>query len=103
MFMVICAREVIVTGLRLLAIPRGVTLAAEKAGKIKTVLQIVAVYLIMILIVLAEFDISGQWYRTLVSSLANGIYIFMIGVVLITLSSGCSFIWNNRKEIFHVR
>ena len=103
MFIVICAREVIVTGLRLAAIPRGITLAAEKAGKVKTVLQIVAVYLIIILIILAQCYVNARWYGALMSSLAGGIRIFMVGVVVITLWSGLSFIWNNRKEIFNVR
>ena len=103
MFIVICAREVIVTGLRLAAIPRGITLAAEKAGKVKTVLQIIAVYLIIILIILVQCYVNAQWYGALMSSLAGGIRIFMVGVVVITLWSGLSFIWNNRKEIFNVR
>ncbi|MCK5179327.1 MAG: CDP-diacylglycerol--glycerol-3-phosphate 3-phosphatidyltransferase [Candidatus Omnitrophica bacterium] len=100
MFIVICAREVTVTGLRLSAIPRGITLAAESAGKVKTVLQIVAVYLIIILIILAQFDVNAQWYGNVMSVLAGGITIFMFGVVAITLWSGCSFVWNNRKELF---
>jgi CDP-diacylglycerol--glycerol-3-phosphate 3-phosphatidyltransferase len=103
MFIIICAREVIVTGLRLLAIPRGITLAAEEAGKLKTVLQIVAVYLIIIFIILAHCKVNMPWHGTLMSILAGGIYIFMLGVVLITLWSGISFIWNNRKEIFNAR
>ncbi|MCK4882165.1 MAG: CDP-diacylglycerol--glycerol-3-phosphate 3-phosphatidyltransferase [Candidatus Omnitrophica bacterium] len=103
MFIVICAREVIVTGLRLAAIPRGITLAAEKAGKVKTVLQIIAVYLIIIFIILAQCHVNAQWYGALMSSLAGGIRIFMAGVVVITLWSGLTFIWNNRKELFSVR
>ena len=102
MFVAIFLREIIVTGLRLMAIQRGKTLAAERAGKVKTVLQIIAAYLIIILIVLAQLNINAQWYGTLMSGLAGGIYIFMVGVVLITLWSGLLFIWNNRKEIFCV-
>ena len=102
MFIAILTREGIVTGLRLSAIPRGITLAAEGAGKVKTVLQIVAVYLIIIFIILAQFSINTQWYGNLMSIAIKGIYVFMLGVVLITVSSGLSFIWNNRKEIFNV-
>ncbi len=102
MFIVIFAREIIVTGLRLWAVGRGRTLAAEGAGKLKTVLQIVSAYLIMILIVLAQLDINTQWYGNALSVLASGTYIFMLGVVGVTLWSGLSFIVNNRKEIFYV-
>lgn len=103
MFVVICAREVIVTSLRLMAVKKGVALAAEAAGKVKTVLQMVAVYLIMILIILAQCDIQAQGYQALMAVSIKGIYVFMVGVVGITLWSGLSFIGNNRKEIFHVR
>ena len=103
MFIVICVREVVVTGLRLIAMQKGIALAAEEAGKVKTVLQIVAVYLIMILIILAQLDVNAQWYGNMMSALAGGITIFMVGIVLITSWSGISFIWNNRKEIFNVR
>lgn len=97
MFVIIFAREGIVTGLRLFAMRKGVAMEAEKAGKVKTVLQIVSVYLIMIFIVLVQLGIDVQLGKTLV----NGIYVFMLGVVLVTLWSGLSFIWNNRKGIFN--
>lgn len=97
MFVVICAREVIVTGLRLVAMRRGIALAAEGAGKLKTVLQIVSVYLIMIFAVMVQLSIDIQWYQFWM------IDMFMGAVVLITLWSGVSFIWKNRKEVFNVR
>jgi len=103
MLIIIAVREITVTGLRLMAVQRGVALAAEKAGKVKTVLQIVAVYLIMIFIILAQCETNAQWYANVMSWSINGITLFMCAVVLITLSSGITFIWNNRKEIFNVR
>jgi CDP-diacylglycerol--glycerol-3-phosphate 3-phosphatidyltransferase len=102
-FIVIFAREVIVTGLRLWAVGQGKTLAAEGAGKIKTVLQIVAVYLIMIFIVLAQSTQRGELTKAYFWVFSSLYREFMLGVVLITLWSGLSFIKNNRKEIFHVR
>ena len=103
MFFIICIREVVITGLRLVAIKKGVALAAEAAGKVKTVLQMVAVYLIMILIILAQLNVNAQWYGAILSWLVMGINIFMVAVVLITVWSGLSFIRNNRQEIFRVR
>jgi len=102
MFVVICIREVVVTGLRLPALQRGVALAAEGAGKLKTVLQIVLVYSIMIFIVLLHLDPDVERYSTLMLYFSKGIYLFMIVVVLITVWSGASFIWKNRKEMFNV-
>jgi len=102
MFIVIFAREVIVTGLRLVAVKRGMALAAEGAGKLKTVLQIVAAYLIIIFTILIQLNIDEQVYRSMMRQAYTGINILMFVVVIVTLWSGLLFIWNNRKEIFHV-
>jgi len=103
MFAVICAREVGVTVLRLMAMRKGVALAAEKAGKIKTVLQIVVIYLIMLLNIGIKISVESRWYDDLVTGAFHGVYFSMLAVVGITLWSGLTFIWNNRKEIFYVR
>jgi len=103
MFVLIAVREVIITGLRLFAMGQGITLAAEGAGKLKTILQIVSVYLKIIFIILTLLPIDVQWYQGLMPGLFKGIYVFMLIVVFVTLWSGLSFMMNNRKEIFHVR
>lgn len=41
--MIIIAREFIVTGLRLVAVTKGIVIAAGKMGKLKTVLQLIAI------------------------------------------------------------
>ena len=100
MFIVIAAREIIVTGLRFLAVGKNMALAAEAAGKFKTVLQIIAIYLIIITVILGHVQAAESWYRVLMEGLFKGIFIMMCVVVLVTLWSGLSFIANNRKEIF---
>lgn len=45
---IIVCRELIVTGLRAIAIDEGVVLAADKFGKMKTVLQIIAIIPLML-------------------------------------------------------
>lgn len=103
MFFLIFVREIIVTGLRLVAMKRGVPLAAEGAGKLKTVLQIVAVYSIIIFTVVIQLNVDVQSYQIMMHRTFKWITIFMVFVVIITLWSGFSFVWNNRKEIFRVR
>jgi len=103
MLIVIFAREVIVTGLRLMAIKRGITLAAEGAGKLKTVLQIVAVYLIILFSILIQLNIDAESYQSIMRQAFMGINMLMFIVVLVTLWSGIVFILNNRSEIFNVR
>ncbi len=45
--LLILAREFLITGLRLVAAAQGKTLAAEKAGKVKTVMQITSICLFL--------------------------------------------------------
>ena len=97
-FFIILARETLVTGLRLIAMQRGLTLAAENAGKLKTILQMVGVYLIILSIIFKPF-LSQIFVRRL----SFGIHLFMMVVVWVTVSSGYSFIRNNRERLFHVR
>lgn len=99
MFIVIFVREVVVTGLRLIAMKRGIALAAEGAGKLKTILQIVAVYLIIIVTILVQLNIDTEPYQSMMRQAFTGINSVMFIVVLVTLWSGILFIWNNRKKI----
>lgn len=103
MFIAIFTREILVTGLRLVAVQRGNALAAERAGKLKTVLQIVAIYLIMIFTIWVQINTDGQAAQSLAHQALSGINAFMFIVVLVTIWSGISFIYNNRKELFYVR
>src|SRR5450432_3214154 len=58
MVIVIVARELAITGLRLLAASKNVVLAAEKFGKHKTISQIVAIISIL---VLKSYPEWGSW------------------------------------------
>lgn len=53
---VIVCRELFITGLRAIAIDEGIVLAADKFGKAKTVLQIVAIVPLMVHYPLLGFD-----------------------------------------------
>ena len=103
MFAVILAREVIVTGLRLFAVRKGQALAAEGAGKLKTVLQIISVYLIILFTILVQLKVDVQGYEPMMRYVSIWINILMYLVVAVTLWSGISFVWNNRREIFNAR
>ena len=45
--LVVLVRELLVTGLRLVAAGKGIILAAERSGKIKTLLQFVAISILL--------------------------------------------------------
>lgn len=80
MLIVIALREVLVTVDRLILMKAGKVLAAEKAGKVKTVLQIVAVSLLLIYL-MTQFN----W-------LMLPIQILLWMVVLITVFSGLMYL-----------
>ena len=96
---VILSREFLVTGLRLLASAEGVVLAAENLGKYKTVFQIVTV--IYFLLILAATESAFAWISPLFeirlfSSAILGQLLIWVSLIL-TLLSGVSYVWKNRK------
>lgn len=101
MVAVIMVREFFVTGLRLFALRKdGIVLAAENAGKHKTVSQMMAICLILLFIVFKE---SGYyfsfWDRQWEDVFRAGIWALMISALVLTVYSGATFFWNNRKLV----
>ncbi len=83
---IIITREFIVTGFRVLAAARGVVIAADKWGKLKTVVQIVAIVAILI----RNFPLS------VITTFPLGMVLMYIAVVL-TVISGVNYITKNAK------
>lgn len=100
MVVIVITREALITGLRISALSRGKVLEAEEAGKHKTVSQMVAVMAILIFLVLrdvAQFLIF--WNSQLQIWFLRVIFYLMLATVGLTLTSGVSFLWRNRKVI----
>lgn len=83
----IISREFLVSGFRTLAASKGVTIAANPWGKIKTVFQ-------MILIVVVLFNYTG--YFAFTNSWVNPL---VAVVVLLTVTSGATYIYENINVI----
>jgi len=99
-FWVIAVREVGVTFFRFWAMSRGQVLAAEKAGKAKTVTQIAAIGGIFAALI-TEALMSGRgpaegfaWLWTAGSFL---IVMLVWAAVILTVISGLSVFWNNQR------
>ena len=94
MVIVIVARELAITGLRLLAASKHVVLAAENFGKHKTVSQIVAINALLVL------DACDEWPVGLKHLFAPWLPAFaeiMLWVtVALTAASGALYLWRNR-------
>jgi CDP-diacylglycerol--glycerol-3-phosphate 3-phosphatidyltransferase len=100
MVVIIVARELAITGLRLLAASKNVVLAAEGYGKHKTISQIVAIISLLVLDSYHEWGVPGRaifgfqafgkpwvdWFTTIAIWVA----------VALTLLSGGLYLWRNR-------
>ncbi len=84
MAIIIIAREFIVTSLRIVAISKGVVIAAEMTGKIKTVIQIIATVISLVF--------YGE--KFLIGNFSAG-YIAMLIATLFTIYSGYVYLKNN--------
>jgi len=97
MVLLIFSREIIITGLRLLAVSRGKVLAAEAVGKHKTVSQMVAIFSILLFIIFREImEKYFVWPNHIGNYFYLGIWILMLITVTLTLISGISFLWRQR-------
>jgi CDP-diacylglycerol--glycerol-3-phosphate 3-phosphatidyltransferase len=105
MAVVVVARELAITGLRLLAASKNVVLAAEGYGKHKTISQIVAIIAIFILMSYAEWGRAGAliWGGNLfghpwvwwVAEISKWV------AVGLTFVSGWLYLWRNRELYLH--
>lgn len=84
MLIIILAREFTVAGMRTVAASEGIVIAAGMSGKIKTVLQMIAVPLLIL----------GTWPHEYVAYAGQG---FLWASLIMTVYSGIEYVWQNRK------
>ena len=89
MVIVIVSREFIISGFRLVAAEKGVTIAANYWGKVKTVVQ-------MIMSILLIFDFRHPVFRA-----ANVIFVY--AAVILTVISLVDYIYKNRDIMKDVK
>ncbi|MBI3322173.1 MAG: CDP-diacylglycerol--glycerol-3-phosphate 3-phosphatidyltransferase [Candidatus Omnitrophica bacterium] len=102
MVVLIAAREFIVTGLRLFALGKGQVLPAERAGKHKTVSQVVAIAVTLVVLILRELALLGEGRHEWVTAGELGIWWLTLLTVALTMTSGISFLWRHRKIILNL-
>ena len=91
--MIILARELIVTGIRLIAIGENAVIAASMWGKAKTVSQFVLTIAVMV------FEIAVIFLPSFEGIFNIAILIFVIVATALTVISGIDYIWKSRKYI----
>ncbi len=91
MLIVILAREFIVAGMRTVAASEGIVIAAGNSGKIKTVLQMIAVPLLLMLPVIENLNMSALYYFNIAAQ------IFLWSSLIMTVYSGIEYVLKNKK------
>ncbi|HQQ06293.1 MAG TPA: CDP-diacylglycerol--glycerol-3-phosphate 3-phosphatidyltransferase [Candidatus Omnitrophota bacterium] len=103
MFMIIISRELVITYFRLFALNKGKVMSAGKMGKGKTVSQMVIIFVILGFIVFKEMMLAYFiWNPAWESMFHQGIDAFMWVILALTIYSGCSYLWQNRKIITNI-
>jgi CDP-diacylglycerol--glycerol-3-phosphate 3-phosphatidyltransferase len=100
--LLILGREFLITGMRLVAATKGVVVAAERGGKLKTLTQIISIGAFLFAdMVRADCDV---WLSVDLSGLTwlagwVGLVLFVLATIL-TLTSGASYIQKYGKMVF---
>ena len=95
MVVLILGRELLVTGLRLLAAAKGVVMPADRQGKLKTGIQVAVVIVIMLILC------ANSFYKHFTSLEPSGLltkipYWLVFASMLVTLYSGILYLYRNR-------
>lgn len=92
---IIICREFIVSGVRLLAADKNVVIAASNLGKVKTVVQIVAIIAVMIAAQIDTF-LPGH---SMLKYLETGTTVLVFAAVVLTIVSGYDYVKKNMHFI----
>lgn len=93
---IILFREFLVSALRMVASANGEVIAADKLGKWKTAVTMVAICGYLLVDVIALYSVDGA------SILLTVCHVFMAAAVVLTVVSGAQYFWNCRKIVFRV-
>ena len=93
---VILFREFLVSALRMVASASGEVIAADKLGKWKTAVTMIAICGYLFVDVLSLYSLDAA------SLLLSVCHVFMAAAVALTVISGAQYFWNCRKIVFRV-
>jgi CDP-diacylglycerol--glycerol-3-phosphate 3-phosphatidyltransferase len=99
MVLIILLRELVITGVRLVAASRHVVLSAAREGKHKTVSQMVTVFLILILLTVRALPGSESFPAPLHLALEWGVLGCLWLTMALTVYSGALFFWRHRAVL----
>lgn len=100
MVVLVISREYLVTGLRLMAISQNKVISADKVGKIKTTVQVIAIITILFIMIINSFirtysinldSLPSGWLLCLDFFLRDFPFWLMLFVTVLTVYSGVSY------------
>lgn len=97
--LIVLVREFLVSGMRMMAASKGVVVAAERGGKLKTVIQLVAVSVLLFVPAVRSdlpADLVSPWEDYITVLEHTGLGLFIVATAL-TVSSGVSYAMKYRK------
>jgi len=95
---IVIFREFVILGLRVLGIIKGHIVAASRAGKHKTVSQVVTVIFILIYLVFRQYAQTAAFWSADIERISkNAIFCLMLITVSLTLISGISYLVKNKR------
>ncbi len=92
---IIISREIILTVIRLLLLPKKVVISASRSGKVKTVSQSMVLIIIYAILIYIS-PLNEQFGETFIN---NTIWSLLLWAVFISVYSGIEFFVRNRKAI----
>jgi CDP-diacylglycerol---glycerol-3-phosphate 3-phosphatidyltransferase len=99
--LLILTREFLITGLRLVAAAKGVVLAAERAGKVKTLLQFCCLSLFLTeQALLHDWPFPGIDTCVLLEWVHYGAVFTLILATILTVTSGIGYMWRHVDLLF---
>lgn len=97
--LIVLVREFLISGMRMMAASKGVVVAAERGGKLKTVIQLIAVSVLLVVPAIRT-DLPSAfvspWEDYIQSLHTLGLGLFIVATAL-TVSSGVSYALKYRK------
>ncbi|MGE4357567.1 MAG: CDP-diacylglycerol--glycerol-3-phosphate 3-phosphatidyltransferase [Candidatus Omnitrophota bacterium] len=102
MVIIILARELLITGIRIVALTNGTIIPAMRAGKHKAVSQFLVIILTLIFIFIREILMKNeQWSSFWDTILHTTVFWMFLLVTFITLFSGINFLYHNRSYLYN--
>jgi CDP-diacylglycerol--glycerol-3-phosphate 3-phosphatidyltransferase len=99
MVIVIIFRELVITGLRIIAVSRGKIISASLAGKHKTISQMVAIISILVFLIIKE-SATQSWSSVWEIWFRRSVFYMMLATVVLTLVSGVAYLLKSKTILF---